>query len=415
MMTDASPATVPGRLRPIHWIATAAFVVALLVTTLNGFEILELGISRTRELNTAYIVIAIAMFATPWRGLTRVLQITVAALGASIVLGFLVWQVQERSSVAANYWPQWLLPLSMLLLGLAYGRGLWWLWRRIFVAYAVLIGLVQFGLLAVSWQGVGQVASMSNFYGSRPVGAHLAFVMVAGLVMTLNEPALTTRSRNIIAAFLGVSVVVSQHRSAWVGLLVALVLLAARSIREKDRISQWWSLPVVSCFFVAAAVSPVILPASLLPGESTQGTALPDSFESTGTLSWRFDMWESRIERSRSLTEWLFGGVFGGTPVWGPDSDVLNPALTGHSIYVDLLSMLGIVGLAAFAVLAYFAVWRSTPRLGELPIVIWSALAFGVFYAWPAWTWGVLGIALVSSSPREVSPGGSGPARIDTT
>lgn len=404
MTTDQSQATTVIRLAPSEWVATAAFVAALLVTTAPDYGFIEQNISRTRELTTSYIVIGIALLAAPWRLWDRTLRIVVSVLGVSIVVGFLVWQAQESSAIAANYWPQWLLPLAMLLLGLAYGQRLWWLWRGVLIVYAVVIGVIQLWMLAVNWQASGDTAGMDNFYGSRPLGADLAFMMVVAVVMALTEPGLGARGRNLVASFLGISVVVAQHRSAWVALLVVLVLLSIRYVIRREGIARWWGVPAIGAFFVAAATLPFLLPATLLPGESPQGTSLPDSFEAAGTLSWRFDMWESRLERARSLPEWLFGGVFGGTPVWGPESDVMNPALTGHSMYVDLLSMLGVVGLLSFVVLTCRAVWKTSNRFGEMPIIVWSALSFGIFYAWPPWVWGLLGVALVPQARGSTAP-----------
>jgi hypothetical protein len=390
------------RVSTMEWVATLMFIWGLTITTFDDFGFIGQDISRTRELTTSYVLIVVALTAAPWRRLDRVPQVAVAVLGVSIVLGFIVWQAQEDSSVAANYWSQWLLPLGMLLLGVGFGRRLWWLWRRVIIIYGVAIATIQAPLLALNWRYGEQSTGMESFYSVRPLGAPLALMMVLAVVMVMAEPRLNSTRRNLITAFLGVSVVISQHRSAWVALLIALVLLAARYVTQHARLSRWWSIPSVAGFFLVAALLPLLTPASLLPGRSSEGSALPDSFEATGTLSWRIEMWESRLQRARALGEWLFGGVFGATPVWGPGSDVMKPELTGHSMYVDLLTMLGIVGLVAFATLCFCAVFFSGNRLGELPIVVCSALGFGVFYAWPAWTWLLLGVAL---AVREYSGG----------
>jgi hypothetical protein len=377
-------------------LATVAFSWALLATTFDKFAIIGESVSRTRELTTSYVLIAVALAAAPWKHWPSSLRIIVGAFGMAIAMGFLTWQLQEGSAIASNYWSQWLTALAMLLIGLAYGHRVWWLWRRIIVVYATAIAGFQLLLLAADWRQSGPLGGPAAFYGSRPVSASLALIMVVAAVMALSETGLGVKARNALVTFLGVSAVVAQNRSAWAALIVALVLLVVRYARQRAPIRQWWGVPAVSGFFLFAAVSPFATRVTLLPGGSQQGSALPDSFESTGTMSWRLDMWESRLEQHRSVVEWLVGGVFGKTPVWGPGSTVMNASISGHSIYVDLLTMLGLLGLVAFVALVYLGVTGNGGSAAEMPIVILAGLTYGFFYAWPALIWSVLGVAVAS-------------------
>ena len=401
-MAHPSRAAWGRRLRPIEWVATIAFAWSLVITSLDSFSIYGANLSRTRELTTSYVLIVTALVVLPWRQWSRPLRLTVALLGGSIFVGFLVWQASEGSFMAANYWPQWLIPLGMLLLGLSYGRELWWLWRRLILLSGLSVAVFNMLMILVDWRASGPLGGADAFYGSRPIGAHLALLMVISAVLALTESSLSAKMQNILTAFLGTNVVLAQHRSAWGALLVALLLLFARYSLTRVKLANWWSVPVVGGFFIVVALLPFFAPVSVLRGGSQQGSALPDSFESTGSLSWRLDMWEARIEQSRSALEWLVGGTFGSTPVWGPDSSVMNATISGHSQYVDLLTMLGLLGLMCFMYLAYLATWHKDDLLGEMPIIIWASLVYGIFYAWPAWTWALLGVASVGAGKGGV-------------
>ncbi len=385
-------------------IATAVFVWALLITTFDTFGFASTYVSRTRELMTFYVVMAVVVSALPWRRWTITTKWLIGAFLVQVVVGFAFWSAQDGSRIAINYWSQWLLALAFLLLGLTFYRACWWLWGPIIIGYALVIaGVCLAGLLF--WHSPpAQLNGPAEFYGDRPVGAPAALMMVLGLVLAAGEGRLSSRVRTAVVVVLGATVVLAQHRSVWIALLVALVLLMWDGKRRGVSFRQMAGFLAVAAFFVLSAVMPVLTPWSILPsGPSAQaGPSLPDSFESVGTFSWRLDMWESRLTQSRSLMEWLTGGMWGPTPVWGPGSSVMNPTISSHSMLVDLLSMLGLLGLVVFVVLFLRATayrWLVPP---VLPICLIATAAFGFFYAWPSWAWVFLGAGLSARGNADV-------------
>lgn len=100
------------------------------------------------------------------------------------------------------------------------------------------------------------------------------------------------------------------------------------------------------------------------------------------------------MEANRTPLEWSFGGAFGQTPAWGPDSKVMVPVVNSHNMYVDLISMLGVAGVAAFLVLLYAAYVARAPRLRSTIIALAACLTFGLFFQWPPVAWLVLGLAV---------------------
>jgi len=80
----------------------------------------------------------------------------------------------------------------------------------------------------------------------------------------------------------------------------------------------------------------------------------------------------------------------------------MNPTISSHSMLVDLLSMLGLLGLGVFVVLFLRATayrWLVPP---VLPICLIATAAFGFFYAWPSWAWVFLGAGLSARGDADV-------------
>src|SRR5690606_34839698 len=126
-----------------------------------------------------------------------------------------------------------------------------------------------------------QLNGPAQFYGDRPVGAPAALMMVLGMVLAAREDRLSSRVRMAVVVVLGATVVLAQHRSVWVALLVALVLLMWDGRRRGLAFRQMAGFNAVAAFFVLSAVLPVLTPLSILPsGRPEQaGPSLPDSFE----------------------------------------------------------------------------------------------------------------------------------------
>lgn len=395
-MTFRAPPRAGG---PVSLIGTSLFVWLLLTTTVEGFSAAELGLSRTREIMTVYAVVAVTLFRRPWRWWPRYLKYSSASLVVLVSVGYISWMLDLGSALAINFWAQWMIPVAAFFLGLSFFPGLWPTWRRILLTYGCAIAAYQ-AVILLFRLGAEEPEPGSTFYAARTISASLAMTVVVAMVLAATEQRIDLRTRNILAGLLGVSAILAQHRTVWIALVIACALLALRSARL-GRSSAAVLGPALSFgFLVLAAVLPLLTRISLLPAGGEGGEAeggLPSSFEDTNTLGWRWDMWASRMQAARSWIEWLVGGMFGETPAWGPNSDVLVPLISSHSMFVDLLSMLGLVGLALFLFLVAVAITSRGNRLSAAVVIVWALLAYGIFNQWPPYGWLVLAAALVSS------------------
>lgn len=393
---DISP---PRPSRETVALATALFVWCVLATTIRGFSVSAVEMSRTRELMTVYAVALLVVLVRPWRWWPRTVRAISFGFLALVLLGYLAWVVENGSQLAINYWAQWLIPLSCYFLSLSFVRWLWPQWKRLLLVYACGIAAYQALALLLNF-GPSNANDGSGFYSERSISATLALVMVVGMVIAATDISPGFLIRNVVTAFLGVSVVLAQHRSAWVALIVSCALLGLRFLRSRRKDDALIGPGIAFGFLGLAALLPLVAPVTLLPagGAESDSGGLPASFEATGTLGWRWDMWTSRMQADRSAIEWILGGTFGETPAWGPNSRVLVPEINSHNMYVDLISMLGIAGLLGFAALLALALLRPGHRLTSASIAVWASVAFGCFYQWPALAWMMLAAALLPDS-----------------
>ena len=144
---------------------------------------------------------------------------------------------------------------------------------------------------------------------------------------------------------------------------------------------------------LAFALAPVLAVSRL-------SSDLTSAAENDKTLLWREALWIERLTRARSLAEWLFGGVA------VPDNarDLGSFLGTSHNMYVDMLDMYGLVGLALLAIVMV-RIWRTPPGWPRWThLVLAAVFAFGLFYPWPAWSWVVVGFLSASLTLMRHGP-----------
>lgn len=391
-----------------HMIGTGLFVWCLLSTTVEGFSAFGVDLSRTRQLATVYAVALFVLFLRPWRYWTLPVRWGVGVLAAMIALGFSSWSMRDGSPIAINYWMQWLLPMSCLALALSADPRLLRLWRMIIIGYGIFIAAYQ--VVGLAFLPPVDVNISWSFYDFRFINAPLALVMLLGMIFAATGRTQRTWIRTVVAAGLGISVVFAQHRTVWAALIVATCLLVVRWVASARRPGLIAGPLVAFGFMLFAAVLPLVSSWSVLPSAE----AAPESgvvaapFRATSTLGWRLEMWTSRMEADRTPLEWVFGGAFGQTPAWGPDSNVMVPVVNSHNMYVDLITMLGIAGVAAFLALLYAAYASRAPRLRSTMIALAACLTFGLFFQWPPVAWLILGLAVGQTRSRPPSPASDG-------
>ncbi len=398
----------PKTARPVTGldrVADIVFVLFLLTQTLQAQSVWSIAYSPTRAVFFAYGLAAMALLGRFWVKVPVRVTVAVAILTALVVAGQISWTWEWDSHQANNYWQDWRLMLAALVFAAAFGVQRWALWSRVIICFALFLAILQVVvLLGGPVAGIGDGGGPVAFYQYRPVSAQMALLMIAALVFLLIERAPAGWHLGA-AAFLGVSVVVSQHRSAWVALAVTVLVLGIQGTRAGWGLVRLSPLLFTVAFWVLALLLPTLVGRSLLPGsvaaDVVQGPDLPTTVTSTGNFDWRVEMWRSRLHAPRSLLEVLTGGAFGSTAALGPDAVTMNPYTSAHNLLLDQFIMIGLVGIGCLAVIVGSAlVVRSHPSTG-IPVVLTGALAFGVFYNWPVWLWLLVGTAcaLIRAAP----------------
>jgi hypothetical protein len=205
---------------------------------------------------TVYALVGVCVATAPWRSWAAPVRIAVGALIAALVLGFGAWTASVGSALAINYWAQWLLAGGLLLLGFTFGARCWTWWRRVIWVYAVAISAYQALALLLGMQVEAAGSDAPDFYSARSISASLALVMVIGLAAVLEDAALRSSVRNVLAVWLGFSVLIAQHRSAWAALLAVLVFVFVKAVAGRWALSRWWSILATAGLFAAVALLP---------------------------------------------------------------------------------------------------------------------------------------------------------------
>lgn len=170
-----------------------------------------------------------------------------------------------------------------------------------------------------------------SFYDYRFINAALALVMLLGMIFAATSEMLQPGIRTAVAAFLGMSVVLAQHRTVWAALIVATFLLLVRWVASGcGRFSRGASSGLRVHAFRRRSATRVLMVCTAqgrnrhlrqqrLPSPS--GRPAPSVGGSRcGAVEWR------RIS-SQHPSSGSFGGAFGQTPAWGPDSKVMVPVV----------------------------------------------------------------------------------------
>ena len=382
-------------------VADVAFLWSLLITLLPGVFVIDVQPSQTAAAFTSYALIALAAIARFWSRTNGAIIISLLVYLTMVILGWLSWDASLGSTRSLDFWQAWLLSASLLAFGLAFAHSNVSSWRDIVIWVGVGVALIQDISLATSRELLAEklsTAGAAQFYGVRPIGASVAMLIVIAFTAALYKP-LPSPWGALIPSFLGINVVLSQHRSVWVAMTVTVVLILLNGRTIPQARLALTSIAITAVFLVASLLGPLVgvslLPTSRVSGAGA-GAGLPEVVSSSSSLEWRLEMWQSRLTAPRSPLEWLSGGSFGVTPIRVPGEGVMNPSFSAHNQYVELITMLGVLGLVLAVGLVVAAIVRSG---GPLPWV-WTSLCalvvYGLFYSWPVWSWLLVGIGLAA-------------------
>lgn len=384
-------------------LADAVVVWTVLFTVFQYQQLWVVGLSRTRELFTLYLVVAVAVIAPSWRSRPRWVLWLVGAQAALVLVGFVTWSRELGTYLGINFWSEYLTVTAYLAFGVAYGAARWRVWRWFAVAGGLIVACLQVAAVVFGIRLASVSEDMPEFYRTRAVSATLAMLMVLSLAILLIDRGTPRRLLWAAGPLLAVAVVLSQHRTVWLSLLVLLaycLLLRRRVVPAATKIAA-----ATVVFFVFALALP-----GVLPGSSSDAPPGTTSATSLGTTDWRLRMWESRLQAPRPLGDWIWGSTFGTTPAFGPTSEVMRPVNSAHNMLLDMQLMTGLLGLGLL--IANFVISLRGMRWGTAGFgFLLSMIPFALFFQWPVWSWIMigLGVGLFSDARRrarrEFAPG----------
>ena len=312
------------------------------LTVLAGAVLFGLGLSAC----------AGAFGSLRWPALAVAATATLAAIAS----------VAPNLSLVGEYSRYESLPVRLAYLGLFFGAA-WIGERRRLVAGFILGCTVASSEAVLQWVTGALLRPDGNLGQADLLGALLAMAIPLAV-----DRARWTPLWLAAAGVCGLGLVASASRSAWLGALVGLCVVAA--FRVSTHRLRW----VVAASAVAVAVA------------VTVGLASPLRSLNRDTGSGRVGVWRDSVSlvATRPLIGWgedTFGVVFGRfqTGDWSPGESFDR----AHSMPIDLAASQGLLGLAAcswFFVTVWRGLWRQ-PRLAGLAgamaaYLTWSLLNF---------------------------------------
>jgi O-antigen ligase len=226
-------------------------------------------------------------------------------------------------------------------------------------AISVIVLLSVAGVIPAPTESVAgkfdlQSATTSLLF--RVVGSDLALICAAASLYLLNRFLIQRfESRNFGLWVILMSVVVyTRHRSVWVGLSCALLVLLIGPIGRKT--NRLWATIVG---FGMAAVCLLLLVLSAPRLVAIFGLSLEDS----GTGQGRLDYWRLAAREQRRLGWFtqLFGRSYG--EPWTYDR--FAPKFSPHNLYLQWWLRQGIVGALTLGVTMVWGILRSLRRSGD--------------------------------------------------
>ncbi|NGO76228.1 hypothetical protein G6045_11195 [Streptomyces sp. YC504] len=236
----------------------------------------------------------------------------------------------------------------------------------------VVVAMVLCVLATVWWGDIGIGSSSTVVYvggerrDARPLGSPEAlFIAQAALMLLCGVvwPRLRWLAWPLLA-----TVVLLQHRSAWVA---AAVMLVGFALSRKAR-ARFGLRPLM--WLGSAAL------VALLTLAATAGGTLWSELAASGTddktLVWRFNGWAELLPHLGTLVDWLIGLPFGSGYLREVNGMFIN--LSPHNHYVATLLRLGLLGVLLLLAI-HAAVWKAVavhPHGGLFRVVLAGQLVF---------------------------------------
>jgi len=269
--------------------------------------------------------------------------------------------------------------------------------------------LASVGLLVVATIHLATtgLASSSDFYidetgiyrSLRPLLGDQACILVAGVLVAAWTWLDSRKGRWLwLTGALALVAVLAQQRSAWIALIVGLVVVIF-GVDQQQR-SRLLQLGLVTGFIVFCVVLSGVADAVM----EQISQSIDAAFGAGSTLIDRTDGWSELVGRAidPARADWLFGAPFGtGYARIGPNG--LLETYSPHNFYVQLFLRSGVLGLLAYLVAVITAIsrlWRG--RTAPLEVALAAiALTFCIAYGLQWYVAPILGVALFLA-PRKL-------------
>lgn len=275
-----------------------------------------------------------------------------------------------------------------------------------------LIGLYQFIFqIGPEWFLLYDrfMRASGTFRQPNPYAAYLGVLLPIAVTMALwqifrwNEPSQNRIARiawtfyfTVAVAFIAMGILVSWSRGAWMATVAALVAaLAFRSVRSFVLVSG--GMVIIASLSILGLLASSFLPASLV--ERVSGSLSYFTIGSELSSAVNQSVNDANFATIERLAHWIAGirmwesspwiGIGAGNyavvyerfrlPLW------TEPLGHAHSLYLNLLAEVGLVGLVAFVVMwVWLAVWvmRSRSSASAIGVKSWcTAMSAGVIGA----------------------------------
>lgn len=399
-----------------------------LVPVLVAAVVFKLAISDggrdPQSLALAQVVTFAALAVLVWTGRARIGTIGRALLlivGAVAITS--ITSVQSEASVREGL--QWTMYLSIVVVtastlsSMAAGR-------RFLDAMAAVAGWLCLIALFMFW-GAGNPAMRwySTFYWPNPFAGFLMLVLPVEAVRLAHADAWRDRlAHGSLTVLLAVSFVLTYSRGAWLSLLVVLPVMSLL-LRPGHRRGAVASLLVVTVLVFGAVVLLTRGTAAVPTGQTVAGRVASIADAGDVSVQGRVNFWKAGLAIFRDHAIAGIGpGTFGVVHA-RYQRDVRFYARDPHSLYIQTLAEMGLVGSVALAVLlmTFVSVWVRTVRrfrdhegypvvcgagLGVLAFLVHSGIELNWAYpANPAMMCALAGV-LVWADRTHAPSGGTG-------
>ncbi len=250
------------------------------------------------------------------------------------------------------------------------------------------------------WQAVMGEGSMRVIHCSHAFYLATAFFFSLYLYYTNCGPSWQRR----LFLMLGPVLILLQHRTVWIAVILGTLWLCARDVRFRNR----FAIGVFASLVVGALLTLLLFGSH---GESTQ-RSLQYSASDTGTFAWRLEGWKALLAEKAPPETLLIGQPFGA----GFERHMGEGTVTvsAHNFYLETLIQFGIPGVLLLFGLYVWSIGRlrREPRIPLYPdFRLWQAflvmhLAYSVTYSvnYDQAILLAVVVSVLSDCPSTVSP-----------